>query len=71
MNKMQGVMMNPVRNLMQLHMSSMESLMAAFIAAEGRPENLPTAIAMFFVERAEDPLMIFNILLGMGQQPKG
>jgi len=68
MNKMQGVMTNPVRNLMQLHMSAMESLMAAFIAAEGKPENLPTALAMFLVERAEDPLMAINILLGMGRQ---
>jgi hypothetical protein len=70
MNKMQKVMGNPVRNLVQLHMSAIESFFAAFIAAEGKPENFPSAFAMFLVERAEDPLVIFNILLGMGQQPQ-
>jgi hypothetical protein len=66
---MQKVMGNPVRNLVQLHMSAIESLFAAFIAAEGKPENFPSALAMFLVERAEDPIVMFNILLGMGQQP--
>jgi hypothetical protein len=69
MNKMQKVMGNPIRSLVQLHLSSIESLFAAFIAAEGKPENFPSALAMFLVERAEDPIMLFNILLGMGQPP--
>lgn len=69
MNKMQKVMGNPVRNLMQLHMTALESLFASFIAAEGKPENFPTAIAMFLIERAEDPFVALNILLGMGQAP--
>ena len=71
MNRMQKVMGNPVRNLMQLHMSALESLFAAFIAAEGKPENFPTAFAMFLVERAEDPLIALNIILGMGLKPQG
>jgi len=70
MNKMQKIMGNPVRNLVQLHLSAIESLFAAFIAAEGKPENFPSALAMFLVERAEDPMVIFNTLLGMGQQPQ-
>lgn len=71
MNKMQKVMGNPVRNLIQLHLSALESLFAAFVAAEGRPDNFPTAMAMFLVERAEDPMIALNILLGMGMKPPG
>jgi hypothetical protein len=66
MNKMQKIMENPVRSLIQLHLRSMESLTTSLVAAEGKPENLPTAIVMFFIERAEDPFVAFNILLGMG-----
>ena len=40
--------------------------MTSFVAAEGKPDNIPTAIMMFFIERAEDPFVAINILLGMG-----
>ena len=68
MNKMQGIMQNPLRNMAQLHLSQIETLMATVTAAEGKPENLPTAILMFLIERAEDPLMVLSILLGMAQK---
>jgi hypothetical protein len=68
MNKMQGIMQNPLRNLAQLHMSQIETMMASVTAAGGKPENLPTAIMMFFIERAEDPLVVLSILLGMAQK---
>lgn len=68
MNKMQAIMQNPLRNLMQLHMQQIETMMASTTAAEGKPENLPTAIIMFLIERAEDPLIALSILLGMAQK---
>ena len=68
MNKMQGIMQNPLRNLAQLHMSQLETMMASVMAAEGKPENLPTALMMFLIERAEDPLMVLSIFLGMAQK---
>jgi hypothetical protein len=71
LNKMQKIMENPMRGLMQLQLRSIESLMTSFVAAEGKPENVPTAIMMFFIERAEDPFVAFNILLGMGLPQRG
>jgi len=71
MNKIQKIMENPVRGLVQLHMRSLESLMTSFVAAEGKPDNVPMALMMFFIERAEDPFVIINILLGMGLPQRG
>jgi len=65
LNKVQRIMNNPLRNLMQLQMASLESLITSFVAAEGKPENVPTALAMFFIERAEDPLRVLGIMVGM------
>lgn len=66
MNKVQKVMNNPMRNLMQLQMASFESLATSFLAAEGKPENMPTALAMFLIERAEDPIRLLGLIVGMG-----
>jgi len=64
-------MQNPIRNLIQLHLGGLESIMSSFIAAEGKPENIPTAMMMFLIERAEDPIVVLNILLGMGMPKEG
>jgi len=45
--------------------------MTSFVAAEGKPDNVPMALMMFFIERAEDPFVIINILLGMGLPQRG
>jgi hypothetical protein len=71
LNKVQKVMNNPMRNLVQLQMASFESLATSFFAAEGKPENMPTALAMFLIERAEDPLRLMGMLIGMGLPQKG
>ncbi len=72
LNKVQKIMNNPLRNLVQLQMASVESLATSFLAAEGKPENMPTAMVMFLIERAEDPLRLLGILVGMGlPQRKG
>lgn len=71
LTKVQKVMNNPVRNLVQLQMASFESLATSFMAAEGKPENMPTALAMFLIERAEDPLRLMGMLIGMGMPQKG
>jgi|APFre7841882590_1041340.scaffolds.fasta_scaffold346179_1 hypothetical protein len=70
LNKMQKIMNNPMRNLAQLNLQAMESLTTSFVAAEGNPENMPMALAMFFVERMEDPLRVLNILMGMANTPQ-
>jgi hypothetical protein len=72
LNRVQKIMNNPMRNLVQLQMASFESLATSFLAAEGKPENMPTAMAMFLIERMEDPLRMLGILVGMGlPQQKG
>lgn len=71
LTKVQKVMNNPMRNLVQLQMASFESLATSFFAAEGKPENMPTAMAMFLIERAEDPIRLLGMLIGMGMPQKG
>ena len=69
--QVQKVMTNPMRGVIQLQLAALESFMTSFLASEADPNKMPAAFMAFVVERLEDPLKLFAVLLNVGQAGAG
>ena len=69
--QVQKIMMNPMRGAIQLQLAALESFMTSFLASEADPNKMPAAFMSFIVERLEDPLRLFAVLLNAGQAEAG
>jgi len=61
--KMMKVMESPMRELMQLHLSQIETFISAIIAGQGDPMQTTAAIMYGALEHMEDPLKAMEIML--------
>jgi len=61
---------NPVRELGKVQIEVMDSLMAGLIATMGNPANINYSIFNILLERAEDPIRFFQMIVRVLMNPK-
>ena len=70
-NSVAEIMRNPIRDIMDVQMKGMESLMWGFLAAEGDLTRIPVVLGAIALERLDDPAKIIRIIIINGARRGG
>ena len=70
-NSVAEIMRNPLRDIAEIHLKAIDSLLWGFMATEGDATRAPAALGAVAIERIDDPAKILRIIITNGMKQGG